>query len=148
MLPPPPPSPAHFDQTDCRQNYRRLLQWNRRENWRSHDSIREKISRDVNFRLSLGVQVGPGLGVVVIRSPFQTKFQFCWVPHMGGIKLQLLCGVRIELAVGTLPHLARNPSRSLPIPLGGTQSTFLGRRGVTNTPTPWAWGRTLPRDYP
>ena len=25
----------------------------------------------------LGVRVGPGLGVVVIRSPFQTKFQFC-----------------------------------------------------------------------
>ena len=26
---------------------------------------------------------------------------------MGGIKLQLLCGVRIELAVGALPYLAR-----------------------------------------
>ena len=26
---------------------------------------------------------------------------------MGGIKLQLLCGVRIELAVGSLPYLAR-----------------------------------------
>ena len=25
---------------------------------------------------------------------------------MGGIKLQLLCGVRIELAVGSLPYLA------------------------------------------
>ena len=24
-----------------------------------------------------GVRVAPGLGVVVIRSPFQTKFQFC-----------------------------------------------------------------------
>ena len=35
---------------------------------------------------------------------------------MGGIKLQLLCGVRIELAVGSLPYLAlaRYPSRSLP----------------------------------
>ena len=69
---------------------------------------------------------------------FQTKFQFCRVPRMGGIKLQLLCGVRIELAVGSLPYLARYPSRSLPIPLGGTQSTLLGRRGVTNTPPPWA----------
>ena len=38
---------------------------------------------------------------------------------MGGIKLQLLCGVRIELTVGSLPYLARLPSRSLPIPLGG-----------------------------
>ena len=38
---------------------------------------------------------------------------------MGGIKLQLLCGVRIELAVGPLPYLARHPSRSLPTnPLG------------------------------
>ena len=50
----------------------------------------------------------------------QTKFQFCRVPRMGGIKLQLLCGVRIELAVGSLPNLARIPSRSLPLPLGGT----------------------------
>ena len=58
------------------------------------------------------------LGVVVIRSPFQTKFQFCRVSRMGGIKLQLLCGVRIELAVGSLPYLAlaRYPSRSFPIP--------------------------------
>ena len=68
----------------------------------------------------LGMQVGPGLGVVVIRSPFQTKFQFCQVPRMGGIKLQLLCGVRIKLAIGSLPYLARIPSRSLPMPLGGT----------------------------
>ena len=35
---------------------------------------------------------------------FQTKFQFCRVQCMGGIKLQLLCGVRIELAVGSLPY--------------------------------------------
>ena len=34
----------------------------------------------------------------------QTKFQFCRVPLMGGIKLQLLCGVRIERAVGSLPY--------------------------------------------
>ena len=34
---------------------------------------------------------------------------------MGGIKLQLLCGVRIELAIGSLAlALARYPSRSLP----------------------------------
>ena len=52
----------------------------------------------------LGLWVGPGLGVVVIRTPFQTKFQFCQVQRMGGIKLQLLCGVRIELAVGSLPY--------------------------------------------
>ena len=36
-----------------------------------------------------GVQVGPGLDLVVIRTPFQTKFQFCQVPHLGGMKLQL-----------------------------------------------------------
>ena len=45
---------------------------------------------------------------------------------MGGIELQLLCGVRIELAVGSLPYLARVPSRSLPIPLVGTQKYLLG----------------------
>ena len=38
------------------------------------------------------------------KDPCQTKFQFCRVPRMGGIKLQLLCGVRIELAVGSLPY--------------------------------------------
>ena len=90
------------------------------------------------------MRVGPGLGVVVIRSQFQTQFQFCRVPRMGGIKLQLLCGVRIELAVGTLPSLAlaRNPSRSLPIP----RSAW--RRGDTNTPTSWAWDWTPPGAYP
>ena len=36
---------------------------------------------------------------------------------MGDIKLQLLCGVRIE-HIGSLSYLARIPSRSLPIPLG------------------------------
>ena len=58
------------------------------------------------FCTTWGVQVGPELGVVVIRTPFQTKFQFCRVPRMGGIKLQLLCVVRIELAIGSLPYLA------------------------------------------
>ena len=38
------------------------------------------------------------------KDPCQTELQFCRVPHMGGIKLQLLCGVRIELAVGSLPY--------------------------------------------
>ena len=69
---------------------------------------------------ALGVRVGPGLGVVVRRNHVQTKFQFCRVPCISGIKLQLLCSVRIELAVGSLPNLARIPSRSLPMPLGCT----------------------------
>ena len=38
------------------------------------------------------------------KDPCQTELQFCQVLHMGGIKLQLLCGVRIELAVGSLPY--------------------------------------------
>ena len=38
------------------------------------------------------------------KDPCQTELQFCRVPRMGGIKLQLLCGVRIELAVGSLPY--------------------------------------------
>ena len=55
----------------------------------------------------------------------QYKFQFCWGPRMGGIKLQLLCGVRIELAVGSLPYLAlaRYLSRSLP------HATFCVKKG-------------------
>ena len=56
----------------------------------------------IETSVPLGLQVGPGLDVVVIRTLFQTKFQFCQVPHMIGIKSQLLCGVRIELAVGSL----------------------------------------------
>ena len=50
------------------------------------------------------MRVGHGGGVVVKKDPCQTEFQFCRVPRMGGIKLQLLCGVRIELAVGSLPY--------------------------------------------
>ena len=49
------------------------------------------------------MRVGHGGGVVVKKDPCQTEFQFCRVPRMGGIKLQLLCGVRIELAIGSLP---------------------------------------------
>ena len=44
------------------------------------------------------MQVGPGLGVVVIRTPFQTKFQPVWLHANGGIELQLLFGVRVEPA--------------------------------------------------
>ena len=33
------------------------------------------------------------------KDPCQTKFRFCRVPRMGGIELQILCGVRIELMV-------------------------------------------------
>ena len=38
------------------------------------------------------------------------------IPNPPGIRLQLLCGVRIELAVGSLPYLALAwyPSMSLP----------------------------------
>ena len=50
------------------------------------------------------ISIPLGLGVVVIRTPFQTKFQFYRVLRMGGIKLQLSCGVRIELAIGSLPY--------------------------------------------
>ena len=43
--------------------------------------------------------VGPGGGVDVIRPPFKTKLQFYQVVHIVGFKSQLLCGVRIEMAV-------------------------------------------------
>ena len=42
---------------------------------------------------------------------------------MGGIKLQFFTGVRIELAVDSLPYMAWFLTRSLPIPFGGTYST-------------------------
>ena len=69
--------------------------------WRPH------LAQD-QFCTTRGLRVGHGGGVVVKKDPCQTKFQFCQVPRMDGIKLQLLCGVRIELAVGSLPY----PDRS------------------------------------
>ena len=59
--------------------------------------------------------------MVVKKDPCQTEFQFCRVPRMGGIKLQLLCGVRIELAVGSLPYPGKSgfpivsPGRDRPL---------------------------------
>ena len=56
------------------------------------------------------------------KDPCQTELQFCRVPRMGGIKLQLLCGVRIELAVGSLPYPGKSgfpivsPVRDRPLP--------------------------------
>ena len=83
----------------------------------------------------LGAQVGPGLGVVVIRSPFQTKFQFCWVPRIGGVKSQLLCGVRIELAVGSLPYpgMIRIPGSVL-----DETGNYLNSQFVSPV---WTWGK-------
>ena len=56
------------------------------------------------FCTSRGVWVGHGGGVVVKKDPCLTKFKFCQVLCMDGIELQLLCGVRIELAIGSLPY--------------------------------------------
>ena len=77
------------------------------------------------------MRVGHGGGVVVKKDPCQTEFQFCQVPRMGGIKLQLLSGVRIVLAVGSLPYpdqsgfpiacldVRQNPSRDTHFPSYG-----------------------------
>ena len=48
---------------------------------------------------------------------------------MGGIKLQLLCGVRIELAVGSLPYLARETVQVPPHTLWGYSKYLLGKKG-------------------
>ena len=48
---------------------------------------------------------------------------------MGGIKLQLLCGVRIELAVGALPYLARETVQVPPHTLWGYSKYLLGKKG-------------------
>ena len=82
--------------------------------WRPH------LAQD-QFCTTRGVRVGHGGGVVVKKDPCQTEFQFCRVPRMGGIKLQLLCGVRIELAVGSLPYPGKSgfpivsPGRDRPL---------------------------------
>ena len=40
----------------------------------------------INPKTPLGMQVGPGLGVVVIRSPFQPNSNSAEFLRMGGIK--------------------------------------------------------------
>ena len=65
------------------------------------------------------------------KDPCWTEFQFCRVPRMGGIKLQLLCG----LAVGSLPYPRfRNRIVQSPLRLPG--------RGAYLAPiTPLTWGK-------
>ena len=69
------------------------------------------------------------------KDPCQTKFQFCQVPRMGGIKLQLLCGVRIELAVGSLPYpgMIRIPGSVL-----DETGNYLDSQFVNPV---WTWGK-------
>jgi len=56
---------------------------------------------------------------------------------MGGIKLQLLCGVRIELAVGALPYLlARIPVQFPPRALWGYSKYLHVEEGVLQTRQP------------
>ena len=38
------------------------------------------------------------------KDPRSDQIPTCVVPRIGGIKSQLLCGVRIELAVGSIPY--------------------------------------------
>ena len=55
---------------------------------------------------------------------------------MDGIKLQLLCGVRIELAVGALPYLARIPVQVPPRALWGYIKYLHEEEGVLQTANP------------
>ena len=55
---------------------------------------------------------------------------------MGGIKLQLLCGVRIQLAVGALPYLARIPIQVPPRALWGYFKYLHEEEGVLQTRQP------------
>ena len=69
------------------------------------------------------------------KDPCQTKLQFCRVPHMGGIKLQLLCGVRIELAVGSLPYPGESGFQLLVLEETGHYLDFQFVSPV------WTWGK-------
>ena len=55
---------------------------------------------------------------------------------MGGIKLQLLRGVLIELAVGSIPYLGRSPGPS-PYPLGVLKVLFLRKKGCYKHANPF-----------
>ena len=68
------------------------------------------------------------------KDPCQTKFQFCWVPRMGGIKLQLLCGDRMELAVGSLPYPGM-------IRIPGSVQDETGKSGFPIVSPVWTWGK-------
>ena len=52
----------------------------------------------------------------------QTKFQFGLVPHIDGVRSQLLCGGRIELADGSFPYPNQSgaPTSWLKAPVPGT----------------------------
>ena len=68
---------------------------------------------------------------------------------MGGIKLQLLCGVRIELAVGALPYLARIPVQVPPRALWGYSKYLHVEEGVLQTRQPLGLEvESLHRDNP
>ena len=68
----------------------------------------------------------------------QTKLQFCWVPRKGDIKLQLLCGDRIALAVGSLPYPR--------LRTGKVWSTLClpGRGAYQASIATWTWGKIPP----
>ena len=52
-----------------------------------------------HIRTPLGVLVGLGDGAVVIRALLSDQIPICLVSCIDRFKLQLLCGVRIELAL-------------------------------------------------
>ena len=51
-----------------------------------------------------GMRIGPGGSVVVIGTLLSDQIPNLLSSRIGGVKSQLLCGVRIELAVGFLPN--------------------------------------------
>ena len=69
---------------------------------------------------------------------------------MGGVKLQLLCGVRIELAVGSLPYPGKSgfpivsPGRDRLIWIPNTKPCL----DVRQNPFPSYGGRPLPKPKP
>ena len=69
------------------------------------------------------------------KEPCQTEFQLCWVLRMGGIKLQLLCGVRIQLAVGFFPYPGMIP---IPGSVQDETGNYLDSQFVS---TLWTWGK-------
>ena len=71
---------------------------------KKHHAIISLIIVKIITLVKVWVWVGHWSGVVVIKDPCLTEFQFCRFPHMVGIKLQLLFGIRTELAVGSLPY--------------------------------------------
>ena len=96
------PHSVPFDQSYCSTGLRMV--WGQKSSLEATCTLVAAVPSQILILHQLGVQVGEGGSVVVKKDPFETKFHFCWVLCLGGIKLQFLYCFRIGLTVESLPY--------------------------------------------